>query len=73
MTRLRRQSTCWTGGSRVPFTYANGTLSIQSATLPRGTIRLTVSAADYQETKNMEDVGPVLPNTRVVTAAVAVG
>ena len=59
-------------GAAVPFTYANGTLTIQSVTLPRGTIRLTVTASDYQETKNMEDVGPVLPNTRVLTAAVVV-
>jgi hypothetical protein len=29
-----------------------------------------VKAADYQETKNMEDVGPVLPNTRVLRTTV---
>jgi hypothetical protein len=28
-----------------------------------------VTAADYQETKNMEDVGPILPNTRTFTAS----
>jgi hypothetical protein len=31
---------------------------------------VTVSASDYQETKNMEDVGPVLPNTRALHATV---
>ena len=31
---------------------------------------VTVSASDYQETKNMEDVGPVLPNTRVLHTTV---
>ena len=31
------------------------------------TIKLLVS--DYQETKNMEDVGPILPNTRIFTAS----
>jgi hypothetical protein len=33
-------------------------------------VRLTVS--DYQETKNMEDVGPILPNTRTQQATVVV-
>ncbi len=60
------------GGAAVPFTYARGVLSVRSSRLPRRTVRLTVTAADYQETKNMEDVGPVLPNTRVLTAAVDV-
>ena len=31
---------------------------------------VTVRAADYQETKNMEDVCPVLPNTRVLHTTV---
>jgi hypothetical protein len=31
---------------------------------------VTVTASDYQETKNMEDVGPVLPNTRVLQTTV---
>ena len=31
-----------------------------------GTHRIAVTASDYQETKNMEDVGPILPNTRTV-------
>jgi len=60
------------GGVGIPFAYANGIVSIESATLPKGRIHLTVTAADYQETKNMENVGPVLPNTRVLTATVAV-
>ena len=25
-----------------------------------------MTVADYQETKNMEDVGPILPNTRTL-------
>jgi hypothetical protein len=29
-----------------------------------------IAASDNQETKNMEDVGPVLPNTRVFHATV---
>ena len=32
------------------------------------TVALTVS--DYQETKNMEDVGPILPNTRTLRTTI---
>jgi subtilisin family serine protease len=59
-------------GSHVPFTYAHGIVSVDTTTLAPGTHRLTLTAADYQETKNNEDVGPVLPNTRVVHVTVAV-
>jgi hypothetical protein len=38
----------------------------------RGTHRIKVTASDYQETKNMEDVGPILPNTRTAQATVVV-
>jgi subtilisin family serine protease len=51
------------------YTYARNVLSIPVAP---GTHRVTVSAGDYQETKNMEDVGPVLPNTRSFAARVSV-
>jgi subtilisin family serine protease len=50
--------------------YSRGVLSIPTTGRPRGKERLTVTAADYQETKNMEDVGPVLPNTRVLHTTV---
>jgi hypothetical protein len=33
---------------------------------------LRLSVADYQETKNMEDVARILPNTRTATFAVRV-
>ena len=39
-------------------------------TIIPGRHEVTISAADYQETKNMEDVGPVLPNTRVLRTTV---
>ena len=51
-------------------TYARGIVSVQS--VPAGTHHVTVSASDYQETKNMEDVGPILPNTRTVQTTVVV-
>jgi hypothetical protein len=59
------------GGKPFPFfTYSGGTLSIRTKGLSAGTHSVTVTASDYQETKNMEDVGPVLPNTRVLHATV---
>jgi subtilisin family serine protease len=58
------------GRSRVPFAYFRGVLSIPTTSLAPGKSRVTVTAADYQETKNMEDVGPVLPNTRVLSTTV---
>ncbi|MGH3010171.1 MAG: S8 family peptidase, partial [Gaiellaceae bacterium] len=59
-------------GARPHFTYAHGILSIATGSLPVGHERLTVIASDWQEEKNMEDVGPVLPNTRVLRAAVTI-
>jgi hypothetical protein len=53
------------------FTYAGGVLSIRTKGLRPGRHSVTVTASDYQETKNMEDVGPVLPNTRVLHAMVS--
>jgi subtilisin family serine protease len=52
------------------FTYSRGVLSIRTTILPPGRHSVTVTASDHQETKNMEDVGPVLPNTRVLHARV---
>jgi subtilisin family serine protease len=48
---------------------ADGTIRI-AATPGRHT--LSVTASDYQETKNMEDVGPILPNTATLRASVVV-
>jgi len=59
-------------GAEVPFTYAHGIVSLETATLAPGPHRITLVASDYQETKNTEDVGPVLPNTRVFRTTVTV-
>jgi hypothetical protein len=45
-------------------------LSIRTKGLRPGKRPLIVTASDYQETKNMEDVGPVLPNTRTLHTTV---
>jgi subtilase family protein len=47
------------------YRFRNGILTVMRPHLARGTHRLSVSVADYQETKNMEDVlNGATPNTR---------
>jgi subtilisin family serine protease len=53
------------------FAYAGGIVSLQKDVGP-GTHRVKLAVSDYQETKNMEDVGPILPNTRTQQATVVV-
>jgi hypothetical protein len=50
------------GQGRADPVYRSGILSV--AGIATGPHRVTVVVADFQEPKNMEDVGPVLPNTR---------
>ena len=50
--------------------FARGVARISLAGLGAGTHTLVFRASDYQETKNMEDVGPILPNTRTLQLAV---
>jgi len=53
------------GGKSVRFRYVHGVLLLPTKGLRSGRRTIVVRASDFQETKNMEDVGPVLPNTRV--------
>jgi subtilisin family serine protease len=50
--------------------FSSGHAYVSLAGLPRRTHTVVLSAADYQETKNTEDVGPILPNTRTYRARV---
>jgi len=50
----------------VAASYAAGVVTVRGVTLKPGRHQLALSVADNQETKNMEDVGPILPNTRTV-------
>jgi hypothetical protein len=59
-------------GSRPRFVFKQGVLSVPSAGLSRGPHQLRFVVSDYQEAKNMENVGPILPNTRFFTAKVVV-
>jgi hypothetical protein len=51
--------------------YADGIVSVSDAVRP-GSRPVAVTASDYQETKNMEDVGPILPNTHTLRTTVVV-
>jgi len=59
-------------GKVARFTYANGVLSLATASLAPGSHRLSLQASDFEESKNMEDVGPVLPNTRTLQTSFVV-
>jgi subtilisin family serine protease len=56
-------------GKSVPAVYASGVVKVAAT---KGRHVLVLSVADYQETKNMEDVPPILPNTRVARFVVRV-
>jgi len=58
-------------GKVLPFVYARGTLRFVG-TLKAGTHRYTLTVSDYEEAKNMENVGPILPNTRSVSGSFVV-
>jgi hypothetical protein len=52
--------------------YRNGVLTLRVGTLPPGRHRLVVTASDFQEAKNMEDVARILPNTRTTAHTIVV-
>jgi len=49
--------------------WRNGLITINAA---RGRHLLVLRASDYQETKNMEDVAKILPNTATLRISVTV-
>jgi subtilisin family serine protease len=53
-------------GEFVPASYASGRARVPVADLARGRHALTFTISDYQETKNMENVARILPNTRTL-------
>jgi subtilisin family serine protease len=58
-------------GRQLSFVYAHGILSFRGA-LKAGTHRYTLTVSDYEESKNMENVGPILPNTRSTSGSFVV-
>jgi len=59
-------------GKAARYVYRNGIVSVSTSAVTTGSHRLTVRASDYEESKNNENVGPVLPNTRSFGATVTV-
>jgi hypothetical protein len=59
-------------GRGASYMIQSGMIRIPTRTLKRGAHRLRVQISDYQESRNMENVPPVLPNTRVVQARIVV-
>jgi hypothetical protein len=51
---------------------AGSTVRVPTAGLARGKHTLRLQVSDYQETRNMENVGPILPNTRIVQTSFVV-
>ena len=60
-------------GVAVAVRYRHGRASITTRGLGRGRHRLVLRASDYQEAKNMENSGPILPNTRRLSTSFVVG
>jgi hypothetical protein len=56
-------------GRRAVARFSAGAVRIQAK---KGSHKLVLSVADYQETKNMEDVAKILPNTATLRATVRV-
>ena len=53
-------------GGDVQASYVSGRARLPVAGIAPGRHTLTFTVSDYQETKNMENVARILPNTRTV-------
>jgi hypothetical protein len=53
-------------GRTRPARLSGGAVRIPTAGLRKGRRALRLQLSDYQETRNMENVGPILPNTRIL-------
>ena len=69
-TRVRSRSRSTASHPR--YSFEQSVLRIPTSRLSRGTHRVKVAVSDYEEAKNMENVGPILPNTRSFSATVTV-
>ena len=59
-------------GRPIPARLVGGEVRVPTRTASAGGHRLRVELSDYQETRNMENVARILPNTRIVSARVTV-
>jgi subtilisin family serine protease len=60
------------GGKEVSAAIVGGVARVDTSKLKPGTPLLRLQISDHQETRNMENVGPILPNTRVLTSRVTI-
>jgi hypothetical protein len=59
-------------GNKAPFVYASGRVTMALGGLAPGKHTLDLAVSDFQETKNMESFGGILPNTRAFRATFTV-
>jgi subtilisin family serine protease len=59
-------------GREAPARFTAGTVRIPTDALRRGRRAVRVQISDYQESRNMENVARILPNTRVLQTTVVV-
>ncbi|MGN6429273.1 MAG: S8 family peptidase [Gaiellaceae bacterium] len=55
-------------GGGVAVRYRRGIATVSTGALRAGQHRVVFRASDFQEAKNMENTGPILPNTRTLSA-----
>jgi subtilisin family serine protease len=60
-------------GTARPAVFSGGRIRISLRSLSPGRHRLVLQVSDHQESKNMENVARILPNTAVLTASFRVG
>ena len=60
------------GGKEARAAIVGGVARVDTSKLKPGTTLLRLQVSDHQESRNMENVGPILPNTRVLTARVTI-
>ena len=64
----RRSIVARVDGSERAASFRNGRVLIGTNGLSRGSHALVLQVSDFQESRNMENVGPILPNTRILRA-----
>jgi hypothetical protein len=57
-------------GKHVPTVFRRGVITVSTGRFSRGTHRLRLRVSDYQESKNTENVAPILPNTRTLVTTI---
>ncbi len=63
---IRRSIVARVDGAERAATFRNGRVLVSTNGLSRGSHALVLQVSDFQESRNMENVGPILPNTRIL-------